>query len=75
MQGRRLFRRSDSADTGGLGVACPFMAGKDPQRSAVRRQFFDIEDAQAGLREHFFDDQEAEVRIVFVVNRVELNVF
>src|SRR6185369_3911680 len=44
----------------------------DSQRAAVRRQFVDVEQAQAMVREYALDRSEAQVREVLVVDGIEL---
>ena len=49
------------------------VGGKNAQRAAVRRQLLDVVNPQAVAPEHLFDGVEREVRIVLVVDRVELD--
>src|SRR6185436_996636 len=49
------------------------MLAINPQRSAMRPQFFDIENRKTGAFEHVLHDQQRQIREVFVINRVELS--
>lgn len=51
------------------------MAGKDADRPAVGGQLFDIEQLQSLFGKNLFDGVEAQIRKMFVVDRVELVLF
>ncbi len=58
-----------------LYMCSPFKTGKDPQRSAMGGQFFNVKDPQARLGKDCFDRQQRQVGIMFVIDRVELDLF
>ena len=54
------------------GAALLGVAREDPQRAAVRRQLLDVEEREAVLAEQALHHEQRPVRVVLVVDRVEL---
>ena len=51
------------------------MARINPERTAVRRQFLDVEQSQTVRREDFLGCQERKIGEMLVIDRVELVLF
>ena len=66
------FSSASNAATDACGACAPGMPGEQPQRTAVDGQAFDVENFQSMPREQRLQRDEAEIKNVFVINRVEL---